>query len=83
MGESSATNITLPYLFSRILPFCAAQPHKEKQPAAARKAAPGAFFSENQWQPPQLEQLPVQPAAGSSTVIGSPPFIAVLMMASI
>ena len=40
-------------------------------------------FRQVQWQPPQVEQLPVQDADGSCTVIGSPPFIAVLMMASI
>ena len=37
----------------------------------------------SQPQPPQVEQLPEQEAEGSCTVIGSPPFIAVLMMASI
>lgn len=36
-----------------------------------------------QWQPPQVEQLPVQAAEGSCTAMGSPPFMAVLMMASI
>ena len=36
-----------------------------------------------QWQPPQVAQLPVQPPWGALTVMGSPPFMAVLMMASI
>ena len=35
-----------------------------------------------QWQPAQEAQLPVQPPAGGLTVIGSPPFMAVLMIAS-
>ena len=37
---------------------------------------------QTQWQPAQEEQLPVQPASGWRTAMGSPPFMAVLMMAS-
>ena len=55
--------------------------------AFARKTRPAKRsrvfrFTCAQWQPPQVEQLPVQDALGSCTVMGSPPFIAVLMMAS-
>jgi hypothetical protein len=50
--------------------------------AALQSAQPRFKFVVSQWQPPQVEQLPVQAAEGSSTVIGSPPFIAVLMIAS-
>ena len=38
-------------------------------------------FLNAQWQPAQEAQLPEQPACGCSTVMGSPPFTAVLMMA--
>ena len=56
-----------------------------KRAAPRAFAAPRAAWPESfcfQWQPLQEEQLPEQPASGCCTLMGSPPFIAVLMMAS-
>ena len=53
------------------------------QNAEDRRSRPAALSPlQTQWQPAQEEQLPVQPASGWRTAMGSPPFMAVLMMAS-
>lgn len=84
MGEKSAMAIHLPPVFSMRQaqhPQPCAKVVPKENAAVHRKAAFRFAFA--QWQPPQVEQLPVQDSAGSDTVIGSPPFIAVLMIASI
>ena len=73
MGDKSA--IAFPFFLRFVLRNRAGQGNAAVQ-VQSRVAV-------SQPQPPQVEQLPEQEAEGSCTVIGSPPFIAVLMMASI
>ena len=76
MGDRSA--IAFPF-FLRFVYRNRAKTRKRGCAGAASRVP----VSQPQPQPPQVEQLPVQEAEGSCTAIGSPPFIAALMMASI
>ena len=81
MGDSSAMVVHLSCI-PLLLGFAAGNRFC-KENAACKSEAAFSVSHLGQWQPPQVEQLPVQEALGSCTVMGSPPFMAVLMMASI
>ena len=81
MGDSSAMVFPLSPFYGSVhgLRLVTAVANKTRSVQHSRVLS----FVFAQWQPPQVEQLPVQDAEGSCTVMGSPPFMAVLMMASI